>query len=263
MVILFQVGDLVILKNDKKPYIYRIDEIIKKDVISYHLIGYSYRMNCYVTADEIIKATDKQIKSEDDKNDDYLKRIKKSTSERNNRSVLFGRILHLDGDLKFLESCLNLYKDLKIPAEGLFIPENKLTKQIENLIMKLTPDIIVVTGHDSYNKQGIRDLNNYENSRNFIETVRIIRKHFNIDSVVVIAGACASHFEAIIASGANFASSPDRINTHTYDPAIVAIKVATTGFNRIVDFNHILKHIENGRGAIGGVETYGKMRLLL
>lgn len=260
---MFQVDDLVILKSDKKPYIYRIVDIIVKDVKIYHLVGYSYRMNCFVMEEEIEMATEKQIKNEDDKNKAYFQRIKKSTGERNTRSVLFGRILHLDGDVKFLESCLNLYKDLKIPAEGLHVPENKLTKQIENLIKKLTPDIIVVTGHDSYNKQGIRDLNNYENSRNFINTVRIIRQHFNIDSVVVIAGACASHFEAIIASGANFASSPDRINTHTYDPAIVAIKVATTGFNRIVDFNNILRHIENGRGAIGGVETYGKMRLLL
>ena len=79
----------------------------------------------------------------------------------------------------------------------------------------------------------------------------------------VIAGACGSHFEALIASGANFASSPKRINTHTYDPAVAAIKVATTPINRIVNFDGILKYIENGHDALGGVETMGKMRLLL
>ena len=42
-----------------------------------------------------------------------------------------------------------------------------------------------------------------------------------------------------------------------------AIKIATTSCNKIVDFRQITKYIENGRDAIGGVETYGKMKLLL
>mgnify|MGYP003779666383 FL=1 len=162
-----------------------------------------------------------------------------------------------------MESCLKLYKEMNVFAQGIHLTERSVKEKIVQYITEVTPDIIVVTGHDSYNQQGKADLNNYENSRNFIDTVRLIRKHYGMDEVVVIAGACASHFEALIASGANFASSPGRISTHTYDPAIVAIKVATTGFNRIVDFESIVKYIENGRAAIGGVETYGKMRLLL
>ena len=71
-----------------------------------------------------------------------------------------------------------------------------------------------------------------------------------------------SHFEYLIGKGANFASSPGRINTHTYDPAIVAIKVASTSKNQTVDFSDISKFIEDGRKAIGGVETEGKMKLI-
>ena len=121
----------------------------------------------------------------------------------------------------------------------------------------------MITGHDAFLGKDKALLDNYENSKYFVKTIRAIRKHFLLDSVVIIAGACGSHFEALIASGANFASSPKRINTHTYDPAVAAIKVATTPINRIVNFDGILKYIENGHDALGGVETMGKMRLLL
>ena len=96
-----------------------------------------------------------------------------------------------------------------------------------------------------------------------IDASRVVRRKFNNNEVVIIAGACGSHFEALIGSGANFASSPKRVNTHTYDPAIVAIKVASTSYNRLIDFNDIIKYIENGRDAIGGIESNGKMRLIL
>ena len=52
----------------------------------------------------------------------------------------------------------------------------------------------------------------------------------------MIAGACQSNFEALIASGADIASSPKRINVHTFDPAVIAIKVATTSFLKTIDY---------------------------
>ena len=57
--------------------------------------------------------------------------------------------------------------------------KDKIVQYIE-----VTPDIIVVTGHDSYNQQGKADLKNYENSQNFIDTVRLIRRHYGMDEVV-------------------------------------------------------------------------------
>ena len=135
-----------------------------------------------------------------------------------------------------------------------------MKEKIEELLLHLTPDIIVITGHDAFDETNILDINAYENSKVFGEVVRIIRKHFF--DVVIIAGACCSHYEYLIAQGANFASSPKRINTHTYDPAVVAIKVASTSVNKMVDFQEIIKYIEGGRDAIGGVQTNGKMRII-
>mgnify|MGYP006325462759 CR=1 FL=1 len=79
----------------------------------------------------------------------------------------------------------------------------------------------------------------------------------------IIAGACQSNYEDLIKAGANFASSPKRINIHTYDPAVIAIKCATTSCNQTIDFNNLLKFIENGRDAYGAIETKGKMKLLM
>ena len=67
-------------------------------------------------------------------------------------------------------------------------PKNEpdVKNKIENILLKTTPDIIVITGHDVYNGKGVKDLNNYENSKHFIDAVRIIRKHFGPDSTVII-----------------------------------------------------------------------------
>ena len=141
--------------------------------------------------------------------------------------------------------------------------EKDVSKVMNNILDEITPDIIVITGHDYYNGKDPKNLLNYENSNKYIEAIRVIRKRFNNDAIIIVAGACCSHFEALIANGANFASSPKRIHIHTYDPAIIAIKCATTSCNQIIDFNNVLKFIENGRDAYGGIETKGKMKILL
>lgn len=228
------------------------------------IIGYSYRLIKHVKIEEVTIPSLEEIEQENKKNEKIRTELVDKASNRVIPSkVMFGRILHIDGDERYLESCKNLYKDLKIPATCIYINEKKTPEMIEEIITTISPDIIVITGHDTYNNEGISDINNYENTKYFIETIRKIRKHYSFFETVIIAGACASHFEALIGSGANFASSPKRINTHTYDPAITAIKIATTSCNKIVDFKQIIKYIENGRDALGGVETYGKMKLLL
>ena len=66
-----------------------------------------------------------------------------------------------------------------------------------------------------------------------------------------------------MASGANFASSPKRVNIDAYDPAIVAIKAATTPFNQIIDIEEIKDVLDSKKNGISVVESYGKMRLFL
>ena len=185
----------------------------------------------------------------------------KIKNRRTSIKPLFGRILHIDGDIEYLNSCLNLYKEVGIYAEGIYIKEENIKDKIDEIIKQTTPDIIVITGHDIYNGKGIKELSNYENTSHFINAVRVIRRRYSFNEVVIIVGACCSNFEALIASGANFASSPSRINIHTYDPAVIAITVASTSVNKDIDFKQCLKMIENGKDAFGGVETKGKMKI--
>lgn len=253
---MFVENDLVVLKND--TIVYKIKKI-EEDIAT--LIGYTHRVGITVKVSELEPADKKLVDSENEVSNSYKLRLKK-TRKTKDLKILFGRILHIDGDEGYLESCLSLYKNVGLKATGIYIPESEMPNVIENLITELTPDIVVITGHDTYNGQDVKDLNNYGNSQKFITTVRKIRKHFGYNEVVVIAGACSSHFEALIAAGSNFASSPKRINTHTYDPAVCAILVASTSGGRIVNFDDLIKMIENGRDAIGGIETNGKSRVL-
>ncbi|MBQ8292990.1 MAG: sporulation peptidase YabG [Bacilli bacterium] len=255
---MFKVGDKVIVIDDDNKNIYKIKSI--NELIC--LVGYSYRMVRYVKEEEIRLATDEELEKEELKNQKRKKLIKEKSNSRKTKAI-FGRILHIDGDKEYLNSCMALYKELGIYAEGIHLSEKEGYLKIKDILLQITPDIIVITGHDAYNGSNIASLDSYENSKYFVKTIREIRKHFSLDDVIVIAGACGSHFEALIASGANFASSPKRLNTHTYDPAVAAIKVATTSINQNIDFDGLLKYIENGRSALGGVETKGKMRLLL
>lgn len=174
-----------------------------------------------------------------------------------------GKILHLDSDPFYLTKCMNLYKSLGIYAYGVELNEQQMAEQILGYIQKIRPNIIVLTGHDSYNNRGLDDLRNYKNTINFIRAIVCIRSQYDLDDICIYAGACGSNAESLIAAGANFASSFDRKNIEAFDPAIVAIMVAITPFNQIVDIENIYNFSKMQKGSIGGIESYGKMRLLV
>lgn len=252
---MFELNQLVILKDDQLNNIYKIKNISNGVV---DLIGYNIRTKLKISIDNLQPAPQSLI---DDVSKSQIKIQNAIIKNRpRGKKYLFGRILHIDGDEDYLNSCLELYKNVGIYAKGIYINEKDVPFKIEDLILALTPDIVVITGHDSFNEEDIKDINNYENSKLFGDSIRKIRKHFS--DIVIIAGACKSHYEYLIGKGANFASSPGRINTHTYDPAVVAIKIASTSINYVVDFSDIIKYIEGGRKAIGGIETKGKMKLI-
>ena len=254
----FKIKDYVQLKNE--PDIYIIEEVISDEVL---LKGLTYRNMISTKVDNLVLANINDVNQILDNQNKVINKFKTSSLQRNPNHLIYGTILHIDGDKEYLDSCMSLYKEMNIFANGIYIKEEDVKNKIEKLILELTPDIVVITGHDLYNGKGLKDIENYKNTKHFKDALRIIRKHFNQESMSVIIGACASHFEALIASGANFSSSPKRINIHTYDPAIIAIKVATTSINKIVDFEQILKFIENKKDAFGGIETKGKMKILL
>jgi spore coat assembly protein len=254
------VASLVVLKSDEKKIIYLIDEIVNQDKV--YISGLHYRIRKIVALEELREATAEEIEQETKKAQKYFLSVT-NIKKRTNKNYLLGTVLHIDGDQKYLDKCLQLYKEIGVFANGLTIQENQIHEQIQNLIFKLTPDIVVLTGHDVYNQKGLKDLNNYNNTLNYIKAVRKVRQIKSRGDVVVIAGACQSNFEALIASGADFASSPKRINIHTFDPAVIAIKTATTAFNKIVNLSEALRYIEKGSEAFGGLETYGKMKLFV
>ena len=254
---MYKINDVVKYKKENK-YIFYIKKI---NYPFYTLCGVNNRMIIICQEEDIELADVEEIKHIYNKDENKKKRVINLFKTRKSNTALYGRVLHIDGDEEFLNKCLELYKDLGIYAYGVSLSEKDIYMHIEKIVLEITPDIIVLTGHDQYFGEDVKNLDNYENSKCFIKAIRRIRKHF-LD-IVIIAGACGSHFEALIGNGANIASSPKRVNTHTYDPAICAIKVATTPYDQRVDFRNIYKYIENGKDAIGGIETNGKMKLLM
>lgn len=83
--------------------------------------------------------------------------------------MIYGTILHIDGDKEYLNSCMDLYKEMNIFANGIYLKENEIKDKIEDLVLMLTPDIVVITGHDLYNGKGFKELSNYRNTKHFMD----------------------------------------------------------------------------------------------
>lgn len=73
--------------------------------------------------------------------------------DRSSKSTYTGKILHLDGDKRYAEKSIKYYKSLGLNAIVKNIPENKQAQVIKNLLERYQPDILVLTGHDRYDKK--------------------------------------------------------------------------------------------------------------
>lgn len=174
-----------------------------------------------------------------------------------------GRVLHLDGDPIYLKKCLMLYEKIGVPVYGVHCNEKEMPERIGELLDRFRPDILVVTGHDAYTKSKgkVSDINAYRHSRHFVQTVREARKRVpHLDHLVIFAGACQSHFESLIRAGANFASSPGRVNIHALDPVYIVSKISFTPFVERVNVWDVLRNTLTGQKGLGGVETKGVLR---
>ncbi|HIS91136.1 MAG TPA: sporulation peptidase YabG, partial [Candidatus Faecisoma merdavium] len=60
-------------------------------------------------------------------------------------------------------------------------------------------------------------------------------------------------------AGANFASSPKRVNIHALDPAIIATKMSLSDVRKDIDLKDIIENTKYGKNGIGGVITKGTM----
>jgi len=175
-----------------------------------------------------------------------------------------GTVLHIDGDSDYLELCLTTYKQLNIPANGYCVNEEQQPQVVGNLLAKHIPDLLVLTGHDGLMKGKVdfSDVNNYYSSKYFVAAVKEARRYEkSMDDLVIFAGACQSHYEAILSAGANFASSPRRVMIHAYDPVFVVEKIAYTSIYDPISIKEIISGTITGFSGIGGVETRGKFRI--
>ncbi len=256
--IIIQINDYVVRISYNKDIIFKITEINNEEVI---LQGIFTRLRATALISDLVVIDNSEIELYKEQNNKKIKSILNINKKRSYHMT--GKILHIDGDSLYLEQCINLYKELKIPAYGVYLKEYNFKEHILGLIYQVDPDIVILTGHDSYNKRGVKDLNNYLTTNYFIDAVKEIRKHYSKDHIFIFAGGCQSNFEALLAAGCNYASSPKRVNIDVYDPALVAIKAAITPFNQIINLTDLSKTISMDKSLLSGVESYGKMRLLL
>ena len=242
---LFQVGSVVTRKSYENDVIFKIYKI-EEDT------AYLKGINVRLCADS--KINDLVLVDNIDLDDDLVFYEKMRTIRNFERSDFFyipGKILHIDGDKEYLNRCLSFYKDANVLAYGVYSEESDMEKNIEKYLKDINPDIVVITGHDSKPK---------ENSKYFCGAVKVCRKYQrDYDKLIIIAGACQSDYEKLIKAGANFASSPKRINIHALDPAIIALSLSLSDKNKNVDLLELLEKTSNGKDGIGGVNTRGVM----
>lgn len=250
------IGDLVTRNSYNNDVIFKITNIDNNNVL---LKGVNVRLIADSDISDL-KKHNNQI-TEDEKA--FLDRLETSINlDRNDYFYLPGKILHIDSDKDYLNRCLNYYKKLNIWAMGINENEENIATNIIKLLEKYKPNILVITGHDAYYKKKGKpnDLNAYKSSNYFANAIRKAREYENShEKLIIIAGACASNFEELIKAGANFASSPKRINIHALDPAIIASSMSLSDINKDINLKNILEKTKYGKDGIGGIITKGTM----
>lgn len=244
----FSIGDYVTRTSHNNDIVFRITGI--EGNIAY-LKGLNVRLEADALLNDLVESTEHSSNDEDI----ITKSVRDINLDRSDYFYLPGVILHIDGDEEYLDRCMTFYEKMHVKANGVFIPELEMSSRIPSLLEEYHPDILVLTGHDAYYKQ-----DKYQYSSNYIDAVREARKYEkNQDKLIVIAGACQSNYEDLIRAGANFASSPKRINIHALDPAVIAVSIAFSDKNKSIDLLPLIEKTKFGSDGIGGIITSGTM----
>lgn len=285
------IGDIVVRKSYGKDITFKVIDIKEKSgKLIYVLKGISIRIIADAVEDDL-ESVRNDYEGEKDKilnarvseviknvmkdrglrgigGGDGLENIKvnKSSKITPSKELMFGRpgkVLHIDGDSQYLETCLKVYKQLAIDAVGKAIKESEQASKVVDLVREHKPDIVVLTGHDGVlkNSKDYLNLNSYRNSKYYIEAVKALRNYnSSYDELVIFAGACQSCYESILDAGANFASSPNRVLIHCLDPVFVCEKIAYTRIDEVVPITEVIENTITGIKGIGGLQTRGKYR---
>lgn len=252
----FRVGDYVSRNSYHNDTIFRITGM---DGDTVYLKGVSIRLMADANIDDL-KPEDKPEFNDDS---ELINRMEREFSlDRSEYFYLPGKVLHFDGDEDYLNRCLKFYERFKIMSYGVCVPEEDIASEMQHYLEELNPDIVVITGHDAYYKRkgSKMDMDNYKNSRYFVDAVKVARNYEkDSDKLAVIAGACQSDYEELIKAGATFASSPKRVNIHALDPAILASNIALSDRNKVINLIEVIEKTKYGKEGIGGVMTKGAM----
>lgn len=242
---MLKVGDYVTRKKYGNDIVFKIIKIDKTRVI---LLGVDIRLCADSNIDDLVLATLR-------KEEDEVEEIRIDKKKENDFFYIPGTILHIDSDKDYLKKCEQYYKKQKVNYIGYTFAEKEFIINIEQLIVKHNPDIIVITGHDAYYKN-----KKYKNSNYFIQTVKDIRHKFG-NEIIIISGACQSDYYNLMKNGSTYASSPSHINIHALDPAIIASYIALASNNKTIDVKSLVSKTKYGKDGIGGIETKGKMKI--
>lgn len=263
------VGDYVVRISYNRDVMFRISYILPNQAA--RLKGVSYRIIADAPLSDLevvdgmryTSQEDSIMNSIDTAVENIIKKREEIQKGKNPSFKKTGTVLHIDGDAFYLQLCLKYYKALDIPAIGEHISEAEQPKKIRYFIEKYSPDILVLTGHDSLNKgcKNIYDINEYRNSSYFIESVKRARAiKPTTDSLVIFAGACQSYFEEILAAGADYAASPGRVLIHALDPVFIVEKIAYCPFYKVLPIDEALENTITNFKGLGGYEVLGKCR---
>lgn len=240
-----KIGDYVVRKKYNGDILFEIFDI-KEDI--YYLRGVELRL-----------VADSEIE------DLELSEIQAHHEEHfslDRQPMLRGKVLHLDGDEKYLNMCEKKYKELKIRADCYFMKEEEMKESVLRLLEKHKPQILVITGHDALRKDHDKNqIHNYQHSSDYVDAIKKAREYQgDKDELIIIAGACQSYYEMLLACGANFASSPKRINIHALDPVYVASLVANESVRNYCDVEDIIDKTSHKQSGMGGIDTKGVAR---
>lgn len=257
-------GDIVVRKSYGRDLYFVITDIDENNIVKLSCI--CFRLCADAPLEDVEKI-------ERDKFLEFKKLFKKDIDnkatdilrERKERGIHYispGKVLHIDSDQGYLNLCLNYYKRLSVPAIGKLILEINQPLVLSELLKEITPNILILTGHDAIKKNGnFHRLEDYTSSPFFVDAVKKARQFRpSKDDLIIFAGACQSDYENIIEAGANFASSPARTMIHALDPVFLAEKLSYTFFGSIVNAEEVISNTMTGIQGIGGVDSRGTLR---
>lgn len=278
----FNIGDVVARKSYGLDILFRIVDTDDKSAgTQYVLKGVNYRILADAPEEDLVLQNEYNLRQEKEKFErkiaDAMRRheteiyrrhskkhfVRNTPKERDENFSVPGKILHIDGDSDYLDTCLEKYREFNLECIGEYIPESEQPSRVAALLRERNPDILVITGHDSMlrGRKEYRNPESYRNSKYFIEAVKEARKYeSSLDDLVIFAGACQSYYQGILEAGANFASSPKRVLIHTLDPVLVCQKIAYAPVDKVMSVRDVINNTITGAKGVGGIQTRGKYR---